>query len=107
MAHEPVELDERPWVAQPLGTLARQQLALFLLPRHCLFRAGVQRLVAQLLEPGELLAGRRMRGCSRVVQRCKSLLLLRAVDVERVRAETPGCAHEPRRGSTVKGLACR
>ena len=61
MAHEPVELDERARIAEPLGALARQQLALLVLPRHRLLRAGVQRLVAQLLEPGELLGGRRVR----------------------------------------------
>ena len=74
MADEPVELDERTGIAEPLGTLAREQLALLVLARHRLLRAGVQRLVAQLLEPGELLGGRRVRSRFGVVHRRESLL---------------------------------
>src|SRR5262249_12532240 len=55
MAHVAVELDERAWVAQLLGTLAGEQLAGVLVSRDRALGAGMACLVAQLREPLQLL----------------------------------------------------
>ena len=60
MADVPVELDERARVAELLGAFAREQLSLVALPRDRLLRPGVPRLLAQLGQPLELLAGGRV-----------------------------------------------
>ncbi len=61
MAHVAVELDERPRIAELLGALAREQLPCFLVLRDRLLGARVLRLVAQVLEPLQLLGGRLVR----------------------------------------------
>ena len=57
MADEAVELDERPGIAELLGALAREQLALGAMLLDRLRRPGVPRLVAQLGQPLQLLRG--------------------------------------------------
>src|SRR5581483_2161016 len=61
VAHVAVELDEGAGVAQLLGALAREQPTLVPPPLDGLLAAGVERLAAQLGEPGELLLGRLVR----------------------------------------------
>src|SRR5205085_8695703 len=71
MTHVPVELDERPGVAEPLGALAGEQLARVAVPRNRLLRPGVLRLLAQLLEPLELLGRRLVRALLRARHRAQ------------------------------------
>ena len=52
-----VELDERAGVEQPLDALTREQLARSALPLDRLLAACVERLVAKLAKPLELLLG--------------------------------------------------
>src|SRR5207249_1071626 len=54
VAHVAVELDERPLIAQPLGTLTREETPLLAPPGNRLLAARVQRLLAQLAQPAEL-----------------------------------------------------
>src|SRR5207248_10496247 len=56
-----VELDERAGVAELLGPLAGEQLPRLRMLRDRLLRPMMLRLVAQLLQPVELLAGRFVR----------------------------------------------
>ena len=58
VTHVAVELDEGTRIAQLLCPLAREQLARVLVLCDRCFGAGVAGLVAQLLEPFELLTGR-------------------------------------------------
>ena len=57
VADEAVELDERAWIAELLGALAREQLAFGPLSLDGLRRAGVARLVSELGQPLQLLLG--------------------------------------------------
>ena len=54
MAHEPVELDERPGVAEQLDAFPGEQPARVAARRDRLLGAGVERLRTMLLEPLEL-----------------------------------------------------
>src|SRR5207302_7558505 len=58
MADVAIELDERPRIAEALRPLPRKQLPRFVLLLDCALRAGVERLLAELLQPGESLLGR-------------------------------------------------
>jgi hypothetical protein len=61
VARVAVELDERTGIEQPLEPLAREQLAGLTLALDSLRARGVQRFLAELLEPLELRLGRLLR----------------------------------------------
>ena len=114
-----VELDERARVAELLGALAREQLARLALLRDRLLGAGVARLAAQLLAATR--ASRRSSSCVRfswrAIARSVHRRLTAMIDLERVRADTPGVAHvahlnnagsslPPRRCTTPSSTTC-
>ena len=66
VTHEAVELDERARVAEPLGALARRQLAGAAPRLDGLLRAGMERLGTMLLEPLELRVRRLVSLVSRL-----------------------------------------
>ena len=58
VAHEPVELDERARIEELLEPLASEELPSLALPLDVPLARGMERALAQLLEPAELRLGR-------------------------------------------------
>jgi hypothetical protein len=67
VAHEAVELDERARIEELLDPLAREELAALALPGDRALVPGVERLLAQPRELGELVLGGRLGGGRRLL----------------------------------------